>query len=99
MYNPQNSNGGKEQKKHTHFVISMNMSRLGPVQMEGFSRPKRLDLVIRSERPLPKELPRTIREGYTKSMDALGMGGTLVFQTGHEDWVRISEGKNKTLRV
>lgn len=92
-------NKARAPKKHTHFVITMNMSRLGSVQMEGFSRPKKLDLVIRSERKLPSELPRSIRIGYTKTMEALGMTGTIIFQIGNKDWVRIEDSKMQNSEV
>lgn len=79
--------------KQTHFLISMNMSRLGAMQLDGLSRPKQLDIVIRSETKLPEGLAGDIRARYVETLDALGLAGTIGFQTGRKNWVTIGESK------
>ncbi len=88
------NSAGRPAALQTRFLISMNMSRLGAMQMDGLSQSKRLDLVIRSERPLPESLPKELRETYLKTLSALGMTGTLSFQSGEENWVRIGGGES-----
>jgi len=78
-------------KKKTRFVITMNMSHLGPIQMEGLARTKQLDLIIRSEQKLPEALPASIRSSYVQSMEAVGLVGTISFKTGRENWVIIED--------
>lgn len=74
----------------TRFLITMNMSRLGAIQMDGLSQSKRLDLVIRSERALPPALPNELRSSYIHTLEALGLTGTMSFQSGRQDWVHIA---------
>jgi hypothetical protein len=67
------------------------MNRLGALQLDGLSRPKQLDIIIRSETPLPMNLPAELREHYIKTLDALGMTGTIGFQTGRQNWIVLEE--------
>lgn len=90
--NKENSRNG-DAAKQTHFLIAMDMSRLGPMQMDGLSRPGRLDLVVRSERALPENLPSEIKASYLGTLDALGLAGSIAFQTGRDQWVFVEEGK------
>ncbi len=73
----------------TRFIVTMNMTRLGPMQVDGLSQKKQLDLVLRSERPLPAHLPNELRATYIKTMEALGLAGSLHFQTGKQNWVAV----------
>jgi len=75
----------------TRFLITMNMSRLGPMQMDGLSQKRQLDLIIRSERPLPPALPKELRSLYITTLDALGLAGTINFQTGKQNWVAVQK--------
>ena len=73
--------------KQVRFLIDVNMSRLGSMQLDGLARPKKLDMIVRSEGPLPPGLPQELRNGYLKTMEALGYTGGLSFQTGRLHWL------------
>ncbi len=88
------SGAGKPDAK-TRFLITMNMARLGAMQMDGLSQNKRLDLVIRSERALPPTLPDELREIYIRTLEALDLTGTIGFQTGRKDWVTVGTAAEK----
>jgi len=75
--------------KRTRFLVSMNMTRLGAMQMEGLSQAKQLDLVIRSEKPLPQKLPEEIRTTYLGTLEALGLVGSIMFQSDRRGWIDI----------
>jgi hypothetical protein len=75
----------------TRFIISMNMTRLGAMQLDGLSQKKQLDLIVRSENALPQSLPGELRTVYIKTLDALGLAGTLHFQTGRQNWVAVQK--------
>lgn len=79
----------------TRFVITMNMSRLGPIQVDGLSQKRQLDLVIRSERELPDPLTTTLRETAIKSLEAVGLVGTLMIQSGRQNWITFEDDKSK----
>ncbi len=85
----QSSLAGAELAKQTRFLISMNMSRLGAMQMDGLARPRQLELVVRSERPLPHGLPEELRGLYVHTLEALGLTGSINFQTGRQNWLVV----------
>jgi hypothetical protein len=75
--------------KSVRFLIDVSMSRLGALQLDGFVRPKQLDLIIRSENELPPGLGRDLRAAYTNVLSAIDYAGTLAFQTGRQNWLFI----------
>lgn len=79
----------------TRFIITMNMSRLGSMQLDGLSQPKKLDLIIRSEAPLPYALTHELRETTTKTLEATGLNGSLTFQTGRQNWMVFQKTESK----
>ncbi len=76
---------------YTRFVISMNLSHLGAMQLDGLSQIKKLDLIVRSEKPLPTNLTHELRETTRGVFDSIGMTGSLLFQTGRENWLSFKE--------
>lgn len=78
------------------FMLDVEMSRLGAVQIDGLSRPKKLDIVLRSEKPLPQELPNGLRDYYQSFLDSLGYAGSLGFQTGRQHWLSLKQPPKTT---
>lgn len=85
-----NANTGGEQSaapNHVRFLIDVRMSRLGQIQLDGLVRPKKLDMIVRSESPLPPGLPQDLRHTYLSTIEAIGFTGGLSFQTGRQHWL------------
>jgi hypothetical protein len=73
------------------FLIDVRMSRLGPMQLDGFLRSRQLDIIVRSENPLPPWLNEDLRRTYTKTMEAIGYVGGLNFQNGRQGWLNVQQ--------
>ncbi len=71
--------GGREGPA-TRFVFDVTFSRLGHMQLDGIASDGHLDLMIRSVKPLPRDLRAEIAGMFTESREALGMGGDVAFQ-------------------
>jgi hypothetical protein len=71
------------------FLIDMQMSRLGALQLDGFVQPNKLDMIVRSENRLPDGLPNELRTGFIRALEAVGYTGTLNFQVGHQHWLAV----------
>ncbi|HAX91441.1 MAG TPA: hypothetical protein DCY07_04440 [Rhodospirillaceae bacterium] len=99
VHHDQGHQGGgaatQDKYKRTRFVITMNMSRLGSMQLDGLSQQKRLDLVVRSEAPLPETLTHELHASTLKTLEATGLTGSLVFQTGRQNWLIFCPDKQK----
>jgi hypothetical protein len=68
----------------TRFVVEVEMSRLGDLQLDGLVREKRLDLILRSRAPLPDFMRRDITRIFHEANEATGNRGNIGFQSSLE---------------
>lgn len=74
----------------TRFLVDVNLSRLGPLQLDGLVRPKRLDLIVRSREALPDGLRTELRQIFAGALADLRLAGDLGFQAGRGvPWVPL----------
>jgi len=64
----------------TRFVVEFGLSRLGEVQLDGFLRARRFDLILRSRAALSEEMRRDIAAIFENGLAIAGLGGALAFQ-------------------
>jgi hypothetical protein len=88
---------GKARASYVRFLIDLRLSRLGPMQFDGFIRQKQLDLVIRSEQVLPEGLHKELRGLYAKTMGVIDYMGTLNFQVGRQNWLNVQKTASKAV--
>ena len=74
-----------------HLVVEVELSRLGPLLLDGYIRPRRFDVMLRSQRRLPRTLRDELRLAYRDALQALGWQGGLEFQTAAELWLGTAE--------
>lgn len=84
--------GGRKRGETRRFVIDLDFSRLGAMQMDGLVWPGHLDLILRTRTLLPQDLRDEIGTIFRGSLEAVGFAGTLGFQTGAHAWVTIKRG-------
>ena len=79
----------------SRFVIDLNLSRLGHLQIDGLvgERGKRLDVVIRSDEPLPPAMRQDIRALYDNAVEVTGLQGSVGFQAAPGRFVAVSATK------
>jgi hypothetical protein len=77
---------GNKRKKDddTRFVVEMELSQLGAIQMDGFVRRREsavsFDLIIRSHDGLNKDMEQEITRIYTQTGELTGYQGNVIFQ-------------------
>lgn len=80
-----NAEGEATGDEDTRFVVEMELSHLGEMQMDGLvkRRDERLqfDLIIRSHEPLPISLQKDIESIFTGTAEVTGYRGQITFQT------------------
>lgn len=81
---------GTDGAKGSRFLLDVELSRLGPIQLDGMVKPPRFDLIMRSRAPLTTELRRELRDIFTASVEAVGFEGGLSFQSDARSWVRLA---------
>jgi hypothetical protein len=72
--------GAADGETGTRFMIEVNLTRLGPMQFDGLTRKKHLDLVVRTQQALPDEMGDGIRSIYGNTITALGFTGTIALR-------------------
>ena len=80
----QDGGGGQDDEDQTRFVVEVEMSRLGDLQLDGLVREKRLDLILRSRAPLPEFMRRDIMKIFHEANEITGYRGKLGFQSSRE---------------
>ena len=74
------------------FLIEVEMSRTGPLQLDGLIKAKRFHLLIRTKGVFPPAMRGGIREVFVTACEACGLQPSLAFQTGPENWLRLGTG-------
>ena len=83
--------------KTTRFIVNLNLSRLGGMQLDGLMHEalpakgidKRLDMVIRTNDRLTPSLMQDLQTAYAAGLKDSKMGGSLEFQASKKGWVDI----------
>lgn len=74
---------------HTkRLVVELELSRLGPLLLDGYIRHKSMDMTLRSQRMLSRELKDELRLAYRDTLTSLGWSGGMEFQTAAELWLK-----------
>jgi hypothetical protein len=71
------------------FVVEVELSRLGGIQLDGLVRDRQFDLVLRTREPLPPEIRRDVAGIFAATIEAMGMTGGATFRAGEREWVGI----------
>lgn len=72
--------GGKEGASGHRFLIDLDLSRLGALQLDGLARKERLDLIVRTHRALPRDIKADIVRLFTETAERVGLKGQVSFQ-------------------
>lgn len=97
-YRHENSSGGDNEQKQsssTRFVMDLNLSKIGKVQIDGIFRDrknsseKRLDVALRTTQSFSSSMKSEMRRIYKVALDEVAITGELSFQDKKEYWVHI----------
>jgi hypothetical protein len=74
-----------EDNEGSRFIIDVELSRLGRIQLDGFikkrgSDHKTFDLIVRTAQPLPQPMRFDINRIFADFGEAAGLSGTITFQ-------------------
>lgn len=75
------------------FLLDLDFSRIGPMQLDGMVWPGRFDLMIRTQTLLPADLRQSIGTIFRDSLETVGYAGTIGFQTGAHFWARVQSAR------
>jgi len=73
--------GGKGGDENARFVLEFELKRFGTMQLDGFVRPRRFDLALRSHAPLADSLRQEVAHIFHDRLAAAGLTGEIDFAT------------------
>jgi hypothetical protein len=73
--------------KTTRFVLNLNLSRIGDLQLDGFVRQKNFDMILRTADKLPFTMRQELMRHFASGLEQVNMQGTIGFQTKQQQWV------------
>ncbi len=79
-----------EKGKGTRFVMDLNLSHMGPVQLDGYTRGQQVDLIVRTQQPFGAGARYEMTQRYIKALEKAGFEGALIFQAQPEKFVNIA---------
>ena len=74
----------------TRFIVDVSLSRLGALQLDGYFRKPRLELVLRARDGMDQTLIRDIRAIFHATASASGLTGVITISTGDVGWIRLA---------
>ena len=77
--------GDDDAEEATRFVLEVELSRMGELQLDGLVRQKRFDLNLRSRQALDPRMRADIAAIYQNANEATGYSGQISFQASN-DW-------------
>ena len=85
----QDDPSGRRRRGGRRFQIDLELSQLGPVQLEGMMHVKRFDLALRTYRQIPREARAEAVRVFEAACQASGLVGALTFQSGPQFWADL----------
>jgi hypothetical protein len=81
----QGGDGAEDGDGATRFILDVELSRIGDMQLDGLVRDRRFDLILRTRHPLSDKMRRDIAEIFGDANGAAGHQGQISFQASG-DW-------------
>ncbi|NQZ14729.1 MAG: hypothetical protein HRT94_07905 [Alphaproteobacteria bacterium] len=84
-----NQNKQDNENGSTRFIFDLSLSRMGDVQLDGYIKEGRLDLVVRTQNPFSAPMQQKMRRAYAGAISQAGLNGDLTFQGHTKNWVHV----------
>ncbi len=68
----------------TRFLLEIELSKLGDMQLDGLIRSKLFDLILRTRRPFSRAMRDEIIRIFSESNHSLGLSGQILFEASDE---------------
>ena len=85
----QGQSGTENHDKATRFLVDIELSHLGPIQIEGRAAPKRVDVLLRTRQMIPTAMQQELRDVFSTVLDRQQIQGGLTFQGAGEGWLAL----------
>ncbi len=88
----------KRKKNSKRFIIEVNFTKIGPLQLDGIANNKNIELMIRSYKPLDDNMRDEIKQLFIHMIEPLGLTGMVGFHVSKKFDVKPIREKVKQTR-
>ncbi len=101
FYKKDEKQNEKEENKNgeARFILELNLSNMGDVQIDTLIRGKKMDMAVRTEIIFSSAMKQKMRDLYNNALEVSGMNGELHFQNNKDAWVKINAEKEQHIGV
>ncbi len=85
----EHAESSNEKNGQTRFIMDLSLTRMGDVQLDGYLKDKRLDLVVRTQIPISASMQQAMRVAYATALEGSDMRGDIAFQGDMKNWMKI----------
>ena len=68
------------QRRSVRFVVDVNLTQLGELQLDGLVQDRRFDLIVRSKTDLTPEMRENINAIFADGVETTGFEGNVIFE-------------------
>ena len=80
MRNRSRADDDDDERDDIRFVVDLDLSALGAMQLDGLVHGKRLDLILRSHAELPVAMRHDVARVFDDALGVSGMEGSLIIE-------------------
>lgn len=78
-------NAQNQKKQDTRFILNLELSQLGAMQIDGFLKEQRLDIFLRSAENLDEPFKSELQAAFAVTLEQIGLTGQLLIQQTNPD--------------
>ncbi|PCI49601.1 MAG: hypothetical protein COB49_04830 [Alphaproteobacteria bacterium] len=83
----------------TRFIVELDLSRIGPLQVDGLLKEKRLNIIIRSKIILPPQMQQKMISMFTAALEISGYNGDLQFRNHMQPDISVRDIINQKIHM
>lgn len=80
LFSRREGEGGKRERESKRFIVELDFSELGEVQIDGLMRKPRLELMLRTHKEIPRDMRDELEVVFLDGCTLVGLAGKIYFQ-------------------
>jgi hypothetical protein len=80
LFSRREGEGGKRERDSKRFIVELDFSELGEVQIDGLMRKPRLELMLRTHKEIPRDMRDELEVVFLDGCTLVGLAGKIYFQ-------------------
>jgi hypothetical protein len=83
--------GSPNGESGTRFIMDLDLTRMGEVQLDGLVRGNRLDLIVRTKEAVSNSMQEAMKKAYADALHGTQIYGEMGFQSDIKNWMVTSK--------